>query len=405
MHYQFFKKIIQSKYLFLSFFLLISPILLVWSVQADNTSTQTSSSNSILDADGKTPLINAIDKNDMETLEKLLKSSADANDKGKQDLTPLIWAVTRNREEMVKRLLYYGADPNAPSTDGSTPLIFSVQYSYKNMTEILLKHGANPDQEDAKKLSPLIVALQCKNEEITDLLLKSSSKRNQVPRKLPPTCSYPVNLSQSWSIATYRLLDELNHQNCFCLGGNDRFKKEGAKKLLDRWWNITDRKSTLKILDWLLTEGHRSKFNQMHQWLSPMSPTEFERELSRLNGNLDMKEKIKIVWSEGKNTGDKSIIGWDLVRYIWVASRAYAAGYLTEKEAWEKIAPVACRLQQAFSSWDEMENNYLIGRKFWSGSRPEDNKKMESKKVELLKPRNYSSPWISIPWNTSLECD
>ena len=80
-------------------------------------------------------------------------------------------------------------------------------------------------------------------------------------------------------------------------------------------------------------------------------------------------------------------------------NRGYGAGYFTEKEAWEIPAPVARKLQQAFPSWKEMGESYLLGRKIW---RPREETHAEAVFQLLLNPNDANSPWNAVPWDTSL---
>lgn len=64
--------------------------------------------------------------------------------------------------------------------------------------------------------------------------------------------------------------------------------------------------------------------------------------------------------------GKKSLLGWDYSRYISLCRWRYPVGYLSREEAWDHIMPVARTLQNTFDSWQQLGENYLIGREFWS---------------------------------------
>ena len=53
-------------------------------------------------------------------------------------------------------------------------------------------------------------------------------------------------------------------------------------------------------------------------------------------------------------------------RAVLVARWGYAAGYISEAEAWNYIVPLAQRIQRTFSSWQELGDDYLAGRFTWN---------------------------------------
>jgi hypothetical protein len=90
-----------------------------------------------------------------------------------------------------------------------------------------------------------------------------------------------------------------------------------------------------------------------------------------------------------------------MTRYIALCRWGYLVGYLSEAEAWGLIMPAAQRLQRTFVSWDELGENYLIGRQFWS---PDENRQNGHLHRETLRRLLGSpdSPWKRYPWNTRL---
>src|SRR5262249_25386425 len=71
----------------------------------------------------------------------------------------------------------------------------------------------------------------------------------------------------------------------------------------------------------------------------------------------------------------------------------------SEDEAWDQILPAARRLQQTFSSWQEMGWNFIVGREFWA---PQDeyNAATEYAYYELL--TRPESPWRRYRWDLAL---
>ena len=56
---------------------------------------------------------------------------------------------------------------------------------------------------------------------------------------------------------------------------------------------------------------------------------------------------------------------WDLVRFILVARMGVGAGYLDADESWERIRPIASRLQRSYSGWNELGQSYVQARRQW----------------------------------------
>lgn len=163
-------------------------------------------------ATGKSPLIIAIEKNNKQLVELLLKSGADPNvrvassnqiefDNNDYDKTPLIIAVENGYEEIVQLLISYQANPNMRDTSdkednkiaGSTPLKYAIESGSVNLVSLLIKAGADTlayqDSSPIKKqiknfskllhvknLSILAYALCiCASDEIIDILISAGA--------------------------------------------------------------------------------------------------------------------------------------------------------------------------------------------------------------------------------------
>ena len=202
----------------------------------------------------------------------------------------------------------------------------------------------------------------------------------------------PLENKQLWALATTAILSERNNMNVTSLAG---FKitptqTTNSKNLLHYWWGIDDKDGLLSNLQWLLVSGHRKDFNIQGKLLTKNSFLLFG-----LPNNK--KEVLKKYWLL---LGHKGIIGWDLSRYIFLCREGYAAGYLSEHEAWEKIMPIAKLIQQNFSSWAEFAENYMIGRRYWS----EEEYSQRISSVEYIYENiknNPNGPW-KISWDTNL---
>lgn len=71
------------------------------------------------------------------------KSDLDAPSGG-NGWTPLMHAIHKNQIGSVEALLDRGADPNRPGDDATTPLMMAAGYGYTDIVTVLLRRGANP---------------------------------------------------------------------------------------------------------------------------------------------------------------------------------------------------------------------------------------------------------------------
>ena len=115
---------------------------------------------------GWTPLLEAIDKDDVELVKLLLSKHPDMTE-GK--IYPLIMSAGRGYPEgaqVTKLLLDSGADPNFADSDGETPLMSGEGFIYREpwgvsshvITKELLTRGANPNVHSKAGTTPLILA-------------------------------------------------------------------------------------------------------------------------------------------------------------------------------------------------------------------------------------------------------
>ncbi|MGK5091455.1 ankyrin repeat domain-containing protein [Deltaproteobacteria bacterium TL4] len=109
-------------------------------------------------------LMTALEKEDTDMAWLLIRHGANVNATSMSEQTPLILAIQHNQIEMVQELLVHGADANQPVMHWAEkkkhyPLIYALQSGNSLMVQTLLNYGVNtnpPDTED----DPLVVAIQ-----------------------------------------------------------------------------------------------------------------------------------------------------------------------------------------------------------------------------------------------------
>ena len=90
-----------------------------------------------------TPLIAAIENNNIEIIKLLLEHGANLENQDEKMFTPLNYAVEEGNMEIIKLLLEKGADPNEPDEQGCTSLFFAIKNDNPEIIKLLLEHGAD----------------------------------------------------------------------------------------------------------------------------------------------------------------------------------------------------------------------------------------------------------------------
>ena len=88
---------------------------------------------------------NAVQLNDISTLNLLVDEGLNINALGKHNMTLLIWALSHQKKHAAHRLLELGADPNLELEDGDSAVTLAAGANDIEMLRMLLEHGGNPD--------------------------------------------------------------------------------------------------------------------------------------------------------------------------------------------------------------------------------------------------------------------
>ncbi|HEY0319833.1 MAG TPA: DUF1266 domain-containing protein [Pyrinomonadaceae bacterium] len=206
-----------------------------------------------------------------------------------------------------------------------------------------------------------------------------------------------------WALAASAILAEGNNEPHVIIS-RERSEEyiQGYRRLLDRTWGIRNRSDLVRTLDWIDQGGHRAEFERMGAQIADLDEQQYKTTLARYQDDLDIYRQIEVVRRYYRSLGSKSILAWDYCRYINLCRWAYIAGYITEDEAWAKIMPAARSIQQSFNSWQEMGEDYLIGREFWSYTETQKSgEKYRNIYQKLIS--DQSSPWHYSAWNLNLE--
>lgn len=96
-----------------------------------------------------------------------------------RERTPLIDAVLKNDTKEISRLLEAGADPNGFDTSRNTPLIFAARDGQLEIARLLIEAGAKPGWVDGEQVTPLILAAFRDHIDVVKLLLSHKVDRTQ----------------------------------------------------------------------------------------------------------------------------------------------------------------------------------------------------------------------------------
>jgi hypothetical protein len=167
--------------------------------------------------------------------------------------------------------------------------------------------------------------------------------------------------------------------------------------LLEGWW-IKGPQDVEPMLGWLDREGHTNQLRGMLNALAAVPPHQLEAWLGKYD--KDVQQALLFAKEHREEFKNGEIVAWDLVRLIYVARASFSAGYLDDAKAWHHIQHAAQRLQRTYSSWSEMSENYLLGRRYW-GEGGAQQKYFDAAASWLL--TDKKSPWRRLDWGMPLD--
>lgn len=359
-----------------------------------------------------TALVGAVDKNHTELAKTLLlfgkDKGLDLNAKNHLGCSAIIYATGNGNLELVQSLVYAGADVNQSAPVVGSLLTYSL--GWPDVCKFLLDHGADINAEDKNGDTLLTVAGQRGNRAMVAELTRRGAKKTKVTLNVSPYPFTPLPLPKRWALATTALRTQCNRDSHELLGGNPPDHKNSERQMLVRWWGVHNRNEAIKTLEWLHDTGHRTEYARIAREFPIRHENWAKWEMMALCHTTNQNDpvvkealrKFRILAANHNKNAEDDMLAWDYSRYIFVAGTSYVAGYLSEDEAWEKIMPVARRLQTAYNSWQDMGESYLMGRDIWGGS---EQPEMREVYKLLIDPTDPNSPWNNIPWATDLGSD
>jgi hypothetical protein len=327
-------------------------------------------------------------------LNLLLAAKADPNEHDNTGTTALMAAADWRRDECVSRLVEAGADINAKNNFGNTALLKAADRGDEAMVRLLLDKGADPNIADSRGETALTISGERGNTEIVEVLKEKGATRTDIHVIAKDDPVSPVPPAREWALAVGAIYTQRAGLDTKVLGSNEG--PDPAKTMLKRDWGITDKETLMSRLDSLIITGHRATLQKDGAAYAAMSDEDFEKLTTGQPQKAGSMKALRACYQKWK---ERTGLAWDMCRAVNVINSSFAAKFITEDEAWTQLMRVARVTQPAFSSWQEMSDNFLDAREVWSNGR---DPKFEACSKVLLNSADPNSPWTINSWNTSL---
>lgn len=190
---------------------------------------------------------------------------------------------------------------------------------------------------------------------------------------------------QLWALALSGVLTEMNSAHHDELGGwgMNEHTRAWCKNTLADFYGVKSREDFVSTSTWLATEGHTKEARETIATLGPPHLDNPKQTLARAHR------------AEIERAG---LLAWDIGRYVAVVGWGVWAGFATEEEAWKMLLAAAFRVQKTYDSWQAFGAAYELGRRFWSGGKPNEATGRALAKL-FTDPK---SPWLRLPWKLDL---
>ncbi|MDB2414645.1 ankyrin repeat domain-containing protein [Rickettsiales bacterium] len=128
--------------------------------------------------DLSSPMIYAINDENIEVIEWLIKKNIDVNHRYEDNFTAIMFAALARKIDTVKFLFYAGADINATDKNGITPLMYAVKNGNKDIVKFLINAGADINAADKNGITPLMYAVKNGNKDTVEFLTDAGADIN-----------------------------------------------------------------------------------------------------------------------------------------------------------------------------------------------------------------------------------
>lgn len=169
-----------------------------------------------------------------------------------------------------------------------------------------------------------------------------------------------------WARAMGSILMSMNEGNVYYFGGYEKneFNMEAAQTILEQSWSIKTRKNLVKQIKILTKRKENKKYLKEAKEVNSYTANELKSILKELpEENRRYYSLVQYNWEKWQ---DRGMLAWDLCRVSHLAQWGFLAGFITIEEAQAIIEPAAKKLQKRFTSWEEVQMNWLDGYALWA---------------------------------------
>lgn len=139
-----------------------------------------------------TPLMRAVIRGHIDTVEYLLESGADVGTRSDDGRTTLIWAASHGHTYICKRIIERGGSVDDVDGLGETALLSAIK-AYKPLAASFLIHeGANTTLANQLGEAPLMCALKFRFETVCQKLIDSGCSVNPTDNLIKNRCDHPL---------------------------------------------------------------------------------------------------------------------------------------------------------------------------------------------------------------------
>ncbi|BBF45114.1 putative tRNA ligase [Lachnospiraceae bacterium KM106-2] len=192
-----------------------------------------------------------------------------------------------------------------------------------------------------------------------------------------------------WFCASYAIYTNMNLKKDDTIGGvtlDDTDSIQKVKASLKDGWGITDRKTAIQSINWILEGGHRLNYRKTVKelkkkgWLS-LSQKEYQKKVKSFKQDY----RYLAIYKSYHAYQDYGIDGWDYSRAMQILGDCYVSGYINLKECLDQSLTIAKQLQSEFKSWKEVGQSYLYGYQYWKKTETEEIKADYTYREEVYK--------------------
>lgn len=179
--------------------------------------------------------------------------------------------------------------------------------------------------------------------------------------------------TQRWFNACYAVVIAENGGDVGLLTGFEAnsFYKGVLAVVLERDWEVTDRKSLEETLDGLRSGGfgfNPVALDDLSQiGADRMSRDELSAAMEKAGIAAEDKISLLAAFDAKAAYGEHAVAAWDQSMAMLLIGWGYIAGYYTYEEAMDESILTAWIIQQTFGSWEDFLSSYLYGYSYWSG--------------------------------------